>query len=113
MTDNDVQKLKQMYGCSGNYKVKTNSIFARFVLSYSFVILIHESQKKSMSRGKIMTMKVLLKGGLEIVPFFMNDNTITVCFLTDISQAQFHFFPLRSFSLDSENKNNIFEKCEQ
>ena len=21
MTDNDVQKLKQMYGCSGNYKV--------------------------------------------------------------------------------------------
>ena len=57
--------------------------------------------------------KVLLEGGLEIVPFFMNDNTITVCFLTDISQAQFHFFPLRSFSLDSENKNNIFEKCEQ
>ena len=36
--------------------------------------------------------KVLLEGGLEIVPFFMNDNTITVYFLTDISQAQFHFF---------------------
>ena len=47
--------------------------------------------------------KVLLEGGLEIVPFFMNENnTITVCFLTDISQAQFHFFPLLSFSLDSE-----------
>ena len=31
MTDNDVQKLKQMYGCSGNYKLYIGSIFARFV----------------------------------------------------------------------------------
>ena len=93
---------------------------------------------------KMKICKVLLEGGLEIVPFFMNDNTITAYFLTDISQAQFHFFYLHSFSLDSEylwsinctkiqlawsyhfqkisqnglknikeNKNKIFEKCEQ
>ena len=38
--------------------------------------------------------KVLFEGGLEIVTFFMNDNTITVCVSieTNISQAQFHFF---------------------
>ena len=46
--------------------------------------------------------KVLLEGGLEVVPSFMNNNLITVCFLTNISQAQFHFFYLHSFSLDSE-----------
>ena len=34
--------------------------------------------------------KVLFEGGLEIVTFFMNDNTITV--KTNISQPQFHFF---------------------
>ena len=50
---------------------------------------------------KMKICKVLLEGGLEIVPFFMNDITITVYFLTDISQAQCHFFHLRSFSLNS------------
>ena len=44
MTDNDVQKLKQMYGCSGNYKIKVKtklnirSFFARFVPSNLLVI---------------------------------------------------------------------------
>ena len=45
-----------------------------------------------MSQGKIMTMKVLLKGGLEIVPFFMKHNTIItecVSIETNIIQAQF------------------------
>ena len=51
--------------------------------------------------------KVLSEGGLEIVPFFINYNTITVCVSieTDLSQAQFHFFVqiLHTFSLDSES----------
>ena len=51
--------------------------------------------------------KVLSEGGLEIVPFFTNYNTITVCVSieTELSQAQFHFFVqiFHTFSLDSES----------
>ena len=51
--------------------------------------------------------KVLSEGGLEIVPFFINYNTITVCVSieTDLSLAQFIFFVqiLHTFSLDSES----------
>ena len=46
-----------------------------------------------------------MAGGLEIVPFFINYNTMCVSIETELSQAQFHFFVqiLHTFSLDSES----------
>ena len=38
MTDNDVQKLKQMYGCSGNCKVKTKSLPDLFYLIFQLFL---------------------------------------------------------------------------
>ena len=48
-----------------------------------------------------------MASGLEIVPFFINYNTIIVCVSieTELSQAQFNCFVqiLHTFSLDSES----------
>ena len=63
MTDNDVQKLKQMYGCSGNYKLYIGSIFARFVERAHIYKVQSDRLTVWFDSEKIKILKVLSKGG--------------------------------------------------